>query len=93
MSCNKIIDLFNKLKFIKVPDYQRAYSWEEDQIKRFLSDIEEYIGNKEIEYYMGHFLFEKHDNSDVYYIIDGQQRLTTIIIFLSCIFKRIKSLI
>ena len=90
MSCNKIIDLFNKLKFIKVPDYQRAYSWDKDQqINQFFIDIKEHLNKK---YYMGHFLFEKHDNSDVYYIIDGQQRLTTIIIFLSCIFKRIKSL-
>ena len=76
MSCNKIIDLFNKLKFIKVPDYQRAYSWDKDQqINQFFIDIKEHLNKK---YYMGHFLFEKHDNSDVYYIIDGQQRLTTI---------------
>ncbi|WP_286033034.1 DUF262 domain-containing protein [Brachyspira pilosicoli] len=87
MSFININELFNdnNKKEIEIPDYQRAYSWEEDQIKRFLSDIEEYIGNKEIEYYMGHFLFEKHDNSDVYYIIDGQQRLTTIVIFMASI--------
>ena len=88
----KVINLFEKFDYIKVQDYQRAYSWEERQIEQFLLDIKEYL-DKDINYYLGHFLFEKNeDNKKIGYIIDGQQRLTTIIIFLSSAFEKIKNL-
>ena len=40
-------------------------------------------------YYFGHFLYEKKQDNE-YAIIDGQQRLTTITIFLCALFNRIK---
>lgn len=89
----KVKDLFEKFDYIKVPDYQRAYSWDDTQIEQFLLDIKEYIDKKGINYYIGHFLFEKNkDNEKIGYIIDGQQKLTTIIIFLSSAFEKIKKL-
>lgn len=81
--------------YISVPNYQRAYSWDSgNQIKQFLIDIDEYIASKsETPYYFGHFLFEKRNNDSEYYnIIDGQQRLTTIEIFLSALFEKLNSL-
>lgn len=83
---------------IFVPTYQRAYSWdtviEKDkapkQINVFLSDLEDYNNSStKSAYYFGHFLFEEKD-SKTFGIIDGQQRLTTIIIFLSALFNRLK---
>ena len=88
----KVKDLFEKFDYIKVPDYQRAYSWDDTQIEQFLLDIKEYIDKKGINYYIGHFLFEKKDNEKIVYVIDGQQRLTTIIIFLSSVFEKIEKL-
>ena len=85
---------------IFVPTYQRAYSWDTEIIPRnvpkqvnvFLSDLEDYINSSTTSpYYFGHFLFEKKlDNR--FGVIDGQQRLTTIVIFLSALFKRLKSI-
>ena len=84
---------------IYVPDYQRAYSWDTDsessksqkQVNKFLSDLEEYNkSNKKWPYYLGHFLFE--ENKSDLGIIDGQQRLTTIVIFLTILFRRLRSL-
>ena len=60
-----------------IPEYQRAYSWEEKQLQQFVEDLQE-AGEK---YYLGHFLFEK--NGQTLYLIDGQQRLTTCVIFFS----------
>ena len=76
---------------IFVPDYQRAYSWEvEKQVSVFLSDLEDYQrSNVATPYYFGHFLYEKKQDNE-YAIIDGQQRLTTITIFLCALFNRIK---
>ena len=83
-----------------VPTYQRAYSWdtviEQDnspkQANVFLSDLEDYNkSSTNSPYYFGHFLFEERD-SKTFGVIDGQQRLTTIIIFLSALFNRLKAL-
>jgi hypothetical protein len=42
-------------------------------------------------YYFGHFLFAEKNNG-IFDVIDGQQRLTTIIIFLSALFARLKAI-
>lgn len=80
-----------KNKKIFVPDYQRSYSWDtprpkfysKTHVDVFLDDVAEYINsNSDSNYYLGHFIFEFRDNRG-YAIIDGQQRLTTIIILIS----------
>lgn len=85
---------------IFVPTYQRAYSWDTEfedsnppkQINTFLSDLEDYNrSNTKSKYYFGHFLFEEKSENR-FGVIDGQQRLTTIIIFLSALFKKLESL-
>ena len=76
---------------IVVPDYQRAYSWDIDpQITTFLQDLEEFYDSS-AEYYLGHFLFEKRSDAE-FAVVDGQQRITTIVIFLSALFKRLKKI-
>lgn len=85
-----------------IPSYQRAFSWEvktdRKQIEQFITDIndQKIIKNKEEEkkrkkYFLGHFLFEKDKNvENKYWIIDGQQRLTTIVIFFSCLIRELE---
>jgi len=86
---------------IVVPSYQRAYSWDtpvektdrNTQTNVFLSDLEEYNksnAKSPSPYYFGHFLFEERNQE--FYVIDGQQRLTTIVIFLSALFARLKAI-
>ncbi|MCG2460834.1 DUF262 domain-containing HNH endonuclease family protein [Flavobacteriaceae bacterium F89] len=87
-----ISDIFSPRKnLFAVPNYQRAYSWEKDkQIKQFFTDLREHpeaVG----QYHLGHFLFEKDEhNKNKFWIIDGQQRLTTVVIFLSCVYNKLK---
>ncbi len=94
-----IEDMVSKNK-IYVPSYQRAYSWDTEfdkskapkQVNVFLSDLDEYNrSNSASKYYFGHFLFEQKE-AKKFGVIDGQQRLTTIMIFLSAIFARLKEL-
>lgn len=64
-----------------VPVYQRAYSWEQKQWKAFIDDlIEQSAGGNSYNY--GYILLETIKKEKKYEIIDGQQRLTTIIIFM-----------
>lgn len=85
---------------IFVPTYQRAYSWDTEfesskspkQVNTFLSDLEDYNrSTTKSKYYFGHFLFEEKEASK-FGVIDGQQRLTTIVIFLSALFARLKQI-
>lgn len=86
-------------KVISVPNYQRAYSWDTDsankspkQVNTFLSDLQDYVNSdSSTPYYFGHFLFEEKGGNE-YAVIDGQQRLTTIVIFLSALYKRLKEI-
>ena len=86
-------------KSISVPNYQRAYSWETDstnksakQVNTFLTDLQDYVNShSSTPYYFGHFLFEEKAENE-YAIIDGQQRLTTTVIFLSALYKRLKEI-
>ncbi|WP_316846461.1 DUF262 domain-containing HNH endonuclease family protein [Pedobacter psychrodurus] len=77
-----IRQLFENSGQIRIPAYQRAYSWEHKQCAQFLDDLVEQQGRK---YYLGQILFEHED--EVLYIIDGQQRLTTTVIFLSALVR------
>lgn len=74
----RLEDLFNNSNKIIVPAYQRAYAWEEKQLKQFISDILEI---KDKDYYYGHFILEENQEQE-FEVIDGQQRLTTFILFL-----------
>lgn len=85
---------------IFVPTYQRAYSWDTEfesskapkQINTFLSDLEDYNrSTTKSKYYFGHFLFEEKETNK-FGVIDGQQRMTTIVIFLSALFKKLESI-
>lgn len=73
-------ELFRKKDQFVIPTYQRAYSWQRQQRMQLIEDIKESKGH----YYLGHYLFEKKaNNPDEYSIIDGQQRMTTMVIFFS----------
>ena len=64
---------------LRVPDYQRAFSWEQKQIELFIADLEKYQGGGK-GYYFGHFIAE--DVGTHREIVDGQQRITTFVLFL-----------
>jgi len=85
---------------IFVPAYHRAYSWDTElessrapkQVNTFLSDLEDYNrSSTKSKYYFGHFLFEEKSENE-FGVIDGQQRLTTISIFLSALFNRLRAI-
>ena len=68
-------------KTFVIPVYQRAYSWEKDQWQTFLNDLLEQIEG-ENNYFYGNVLLETVKKDVKYEIIDGQQRLTTLTIFI-----------
>lgn len=81
-------DLFcTKNRKFMIPSYQRSYSWGEKQISQFIDDLENTIER----YYLGHFLFEEDGyETNCLHIIDGQQRLTTSVIFFACLLNELR---
>lgn len=98
--------LFTK-KIFRIPDYQRGYAWQPDQLKDFWEDLINLSDRRN--HYTGvltlaqlpktgvataapeYWLVEEH-GYQIFHIVDGQQRLTTFIIFLQSLLNFIKSL-
>ena len=83
-----ISGIFNGSRLLEVPFYQRAYVWQEEQWDRFLEDME-FVTSTKRQYFLGSIILKNGESpsmadvfSDRKIIIDGQQRLTTLMIFL-----------
>ena len=74
-----------------IPRYQREFVWTEKEVTRLLRDIyESYSVDNYSEYFIGSTVVCKNE-SGLYDIIDGQQRLTTMFIIICCIRDIIES--
>lgn len=72
----------------KIPQYQRPYKWEDEQVEKLWEDIYEAFENGEENYFLGSIITAKpRDNEKSSYVdvVDGQQRLTTLTILLCVI--------
>lgn len=87
----KIDGILNKSYSYIIPIYQRDYAWQNKQYRYFYEHIIEHMENMSgKEYFMG-FLIFKCCNDGIY-IVDGQQRLTTISLLLKAIQIRMTEL-
>ena len=88
-------------KIFRVPNYQRGYSWEERQCRELIEDIDELPMGKK--HYTGTLIFHLDEKMESitdeggailkkFNIVDGQQRLTSLVILLHCIAEYFKVL-
>ncbi len=65
---------------LSIPEYQRPYVWGKKQIDKLLKDFNKYKSNKKekSKYYLGSIII--HQSKDKLHIIDGQQRITTMLL-------------
>jgi len=70
----------------QIPVYQRPYKWGDDEIDKLWSDILESYHNEEPNYFLGSIITAASSNGGKYLdVVDGQQRLTTLIILIATI--------
>lgn len=81
----------NNKKFI-VPKFQRDYSWDSEQWDDLWQDIEAMLDSGDEDHYMGYLVLQTKDDK-IHYIIDGQQRMTTLMILILSAMKCIASFI
>jgi len=88
-------------KIFQIPDYQRGYAWEERNWQDLIEDLELLRPNQE--HYTGTLVI--HENSahrkiqdqegtalESHNIVDGQQRLTTIVVLLKSITEQLRKI-
>ncbi|MGF7213970.1 uncharacterized protein with ParB-like and HNH nuclease domain [Spirosoma lacussanchae] len=87
-------------KLYRIPDYQRGYAWGEKQLKEYWGDVlqlenekNHYVGVLTLEEVSSHIYETWEDDLWIiksksfkpYFVVDGQQRLTTTVILLQAI--------
>ena len=76
-----------------IPAYQRGYRWTKAQVKRLLEDLDEFFLKKNsggLTYYCLQPLVVSKRDDDIWDIVDGQQRLTTIYIILCYLLDKVR---
>lgn len=80
--------LADKTRYYSIPDYQRPYAWDKENVDNLLGDIfDAYIRNEK-QYFCGTVVLLKgQSKKDRYSIIDGQQRTTTFVIIAAVLYN------
>lgn len=69
-------------KFYSIPRFQRPYSWDRGNVEELWDDV---TSTSKLGYFIGSMVFFGGDNTEKLSVVDGQQRLTTITIFLAAL--------
>jgi len=84
-------DLFGDKFLFEVPDFQRQFAWEKENFDQLVDDIKDALDAFEGKepYFLGSIILwtqqRADDGSGLYAIIDGQQRLTSLVILMACL--------
>lgn len=73
-------ELFSGDRFYNIPNYQRPFSWDEDNFFDLVSDI--YSAPRNANYFLGTVVLYKNGADLI--VVDGQQRITSLLILLAC---------
>ncbi len=84
-------------RLFEIPIYQRGYAWEDENLRDLWDDVD-YLGDRD--HYFGTILLKKAEKKtrvglrtfEHFDVIDGQQRLTTILILLRELISQLKDL-
>lgn len=83
-------ELFSGFNTFSIPDYQRNYAWKSDQIDAYLEDIFSLTDGVDEQHFFGPIVV-LDDGHGSLTVIDGQQRLTTTVMFLALIRDQLDS--
>lgn len=84
-----ICDIFSVNGIYKIPNYQRQYSWTNDQLDALWDDLYDAYNNKTVNnecYFLGSIVYVNNGNGYLE-LIDGQQRITTLMIMMNVLLK------
>lgn len=88
-----ITGVFKRDTILRIPFFQRQYVWEKDMWDRFLADMDSLVGSR-TKYFLGSLMFKEEEVkpeeelygiNTKYSVVDGQQRLTTLSLYLKAL--------
>lgn len=93
--------LFAHKPMFFIPKYQRAYAWDSERVSDFIKDLKKCFEKRKsdspVNHFFGGILSVKHSvpgtvNQHKYEIIDGQQRIATFTLLVSCLIETYRKL-
>lgn len=87
----RLEDILNSPSQFAIPVYQREYKWGKEEASELLEDLLSYSDDEGSNLFLGNLIFEKTREKRIF-VVDGQQRLTTILILLVACRMRAKQL-
>lgn len=78
-----IREIFEGSYQFEIPDYQRPYAWTKEQAEELFTDLVEAMryartNGAASQYFLGSIVLIKNDREPKSFVVDGQQRLTTL---------------
>jgi hypothetical protein len=65
-------------RLLAIPDYQRAYSWDEEEVSELWYDLSTALADGVSEYFLGSVVTTQGPGQTRHQVIDGQQRFATV---------------
>lgn len=92
-SLGDLLDGTSKIAQFNIPSYQRPYAWTTEQTSALFDDLyDAFKNNGSSEYFLGTIVLAQNpEEKNVYDVIDGQQRLTTLTILYSALASNVGS--
>jgi hypothetical protein len=77
-----------------VPDFQREYVWRRKQVRTLLTDINSSLTESGNDYFLGVVVWfpDPNDGDALLWLVDGQQRLATLLALIAALRDRVESL-
>ncbi|MBD9149607.1 MAG: DUF262 domain-containing protein [Spirochaetia bacterium] len=87
----RLRDIFETKFEYFIPSYQRPYAWTVEETETLFDNLYEGFKTKEKMYFLGTVVLIKTEGNPHAEVVDGQQRLTTLSIFVACLISTIKN--
>ncbi len=87
----KTLEMLFTGKSLVIPHYQRDYAWKPGNVDDLFEDVDEAL---EVNggHYLGTFILSQSDRNAPVYVVDGQQRLTTLTMILDALIDAVEDL-
>jgi len=83
-SIQKVEDV---LKNLSIPFFQRKYCWKESNVHLLLQDVNDSLNSGKQSYRIGSVILYEEEGKNELQIVDGQQRITTILLIVEALNK------